>query len=605
MSHQAPIHPQFVVQVESSPVEPRSGWSRAGLCIDAALRLGPRPVALWLAHRVVHALGLPGGRLGRGTAPAGPFLPHRAPPAPDLPPGAAGRALLAASALTCPVDWHGGFAPDIPALSLTLHRGGGARPVWEASRLAALPLLAQAARLDPGGGHLARAEALLAAWCTANPPFQGPNWACGQEAALRAMHLALALALLNADRDPPEGARRLLELCGRRIAATPLYALAQDNNHPVSEAAGAFACALLLGRPTRRHAAALAARVARLVAPDGGFAQVSPGYARLLLDTLSIAEWLRRRHGAPPFPAPLAARAAACAAWLHRVTEPLTGATPRLGLEDGSAFADLSLCGPADARGSTERALRLFAGRGGDAAEDPGCEWLGLPFRPAISSPPRWHASGTTGWLEGAAAAVMRTGPLRFRPGQCDLLHLSLRDGPRAILRDGGTGSYDPPEPWWWDALAGAAAHNAAVFDGADPMPRAGRFLLAGWQRVAAVPDGAVARDRRGNRQERRLHVAGRAWTVQDRLSGPFRHVAFHWRLPPGEWRCTADGAAGPDATLAVSADAPLLITLRGGWESPAYGRIAPAPVLVVEAAAPVALVTTRIVLPRRGSGET
>jgi hypothetical protein len=74
--------------------------------------------------------------------------------------------------------------------------------------------------------------------------------------------------------------------------------------------------ALLLGRDTRKPGTRLAAHVARLVAPDGGFAQVSAGYARLLLDVLSIAEWLRRRHGAPPFPAPLAARAAALAPFL-------------------------------------------------------------------------------------------------------------------------------------------------------------------------------------------------------------------------------------------------------------------------------------------------
>ncbi|MFH4094692.1 weeF, partial [Acinetobacter baumannii] len=79
----------------------------------------------------------------------------------------------------------------------------------------------QAARLDPGGGHLRRAEALLADWMAANPAYRGPNWACGQEAALRTLHLVLALALLGADggRATP-GARALLALHGRRIAAT-------------------------------------------------------------------------------------------------------------------------------------------------------------------------------------------------------------------------------------------------------------------------------------------------------------------------------------------------------------------------------------------------
>jgi hypothetical protein len=594
MSDQAGIRTEADVMVASGSDVP-SGRARLLLAADAAWRLGPRPVGLWLADRLLRRAGVARRLLRDRPVPAGPFLPPVAPPAPALPPGAA-RAVLAAAAAPTARDWHGGLDPAAHALDLPL---ASARPAWEPSRLAALPLLAQAARLDPAGGHLARAEALLVAWCDANPPFRGLAWSCGQEAALRALHIALALALLDADRDPPPGACALLDLCGRRIAATPLYALAQDNNHPVSEAAGAFVVALLLRRDTRRAAARLAACVARLVAPDGGFAQVSAGYARLLLDTLSVAEWLRRRHGAPPFPAPLADRAASLAAWLHRVVDPATGATPPLGLEDGSAFADLSLAGTADARASVERAARLFAGRGADAPADPDCAWLGLP-QPgaALDRPVRWRAAGTMGWRATGAVALLRTGPLRFRPGQSDLLHLSLRDGQTWVIRDGGTGRYDPPEPWWWSALAGAAAHDAPVFDEAEPMPRAGRFLLARWPALRDVPDGAALRDARGNRVTRSIGVAGRVWTVEDRLAGPFRRVAWHWRLCPGPWRVTAHGATGPAATLEIAGDAACDITLTDGWESPAYGVIAPAPVLRVVAAAPVTRMTTTIRLP-------
>ncbi len=572
---------------------PDAAWR---LRADAAWRLGPRPVAWLLAHRADLATGLAARRLGEAALPSGRFLPEAAPPPP---PGVARAPVLAAVAgLAEAPDWHGPFDPAAPALSMDLHRAGGARPVWEASRLAALPLLAQAARLDPAGGHLARAEALLAGWCAANPPFRGVNWACGQEAALRAMHLALALALLDADRAPPPGARALLALCARRIAATPRYALAQDNNHPVSEAAGAFCCALLLWRDARPAAQALAAHVARLVAPDGGFAQVSPGYTRLLLDVLAVAEWLRVRHGAAPFPAPLASRAAAAALWLHRLAEPEGGATPPLGVEDGSAFADLSLAGPADARASVERAARLFAQAGADSPRDPGCAWLGLaaPAR-RLARAARWRSAGTMGWAEGRALALLRTGPLRFRPAQSDLLHLSLRHGTTWVLRDGGTGSYDPPEPWWWPALAGAAGHDAAVFDEAEPMPRAGRFLLARWPRTEALADGAAATDQRGNRQARRIAAGGRGWTIEDTLSGPFRAVALRWRLCPGPWRRTAAGVAGPLAAIEMHADAPLRLALEQGFESPGWGRIAPAPLLVARAAAPVGRIVTHVSL--------
>lgn len=571
------------------------GWRRLLSCAGTAMRLGPRPVGLWVLHRAALATGWPARLLRDQAVPQGAFLPADIPAPPILDPGVTARVIAAARAVDPSPDWHGGREASLPALDVPLR---DIRPVWEASWLAALPLLAQAARLDPGGGHLARAEALLRGWCAANPPFRGANWACGQEAALRALHLALALALLDADRAPPPASRALLALCAGRIDATPMYALAQDNNHPVSEAAGAYACALLLGRPVARHGAALAARVARVVAPDGGFAQVSPGYARLLLDVVSIAEWLRRRHGAPALPAVLAARAAALARWLHNLTDPATGATPPLGLEDGSAFADLGLHGPHDARGSVERALRLFAGAGGDAPQDAGCAWLDVGPAPPAPRPARWQVAGTRGWAAGGGRAVLRTGPLRFRPGQADLLHLSLHAADDWLLRDGGTGSYDPPAAWWWHALAGARAHNAAVFDGREPMPRLGRFLLGGWPRATPLSDGAAMQDRHGHRQARRVSVEGRVWTIEDRFRGRFGHVALHWRLRPAAWQLIESGVASPHARITIAADATPRLTLRQGFESRAYGRIAPVPLLVVEANAPVSTIVTRIHLP-------
>jgi hypothetical protein len=569
----------------------RGGIRRMLWRADAAWRLGPRPLMLLAAHRL----------LARApadiAAPAAPFLPGLV--------GESGldhpAVLRAAAALPARFAWHGPFDAAAPAFGMDLFGPGDVRPVWEASRLAALPLLAQAARRAPASGHAARAGSLLADWCAANPPFRGPNWACGQEAALRALHLALALALLGADFAPPPGARALLSACAARIDATPLYAAAQDNNHAVSEPAGRFVIALLLADApaARRAARVLAARLARLVAPDGGFAQVSPGYHRLLLDVLSLAEWFRARHGAPAFPAPFAARAAAATRWLHAVTDPGTGATPRLGLEDDSCLGDLSLCGPRDARGSLERAARLFCAQSAGRAEDPGCAWLGIPVPPgALVRPARFRASGTRIWREGPVLAVLRTGPLRFRPGQADLLHLTLMQGGQALIRDGGTGAYNPAAPWWWHAIHGACAHNAAVFDDREPMPRAGRFLLAGWPRLEDCEDGAAATDRFGNHQRRQVAVEGRVWTVTDTLRGPFRRAAFHWRLAPGRWELGEDGVVGEALAIRIAADAPFTLRLAAGWESPAYGSVRPAPVLMVRLAAPVGRVVTTLECP-------
>ena len=583
-------------------------------------------------HRLRLRAGLVARALGQPAIPAGPLLPASAPDGPPAPGDAA--ALAAAAEAAVAPGWHGPFAADAPSLALDLFAPGDIRPVWEANRLLALPLLAKAARIAPAAGHLARAQSLLRGWVDANPPFRGPAWACGQEAALRAMHLCLALALLGADRAPPPAMRALLAAHARRIVATRAYAAAQDNNHAVSEPAGLFVIGLVLGDAAmaRRGARGLARAVARLVAADGAFAQASPGYHRLLLDTLVVAEWFRRRHGAAPFAAPFAARARAATLWLARVMDPASGALPRCGAVDDSALADLSLHGPADARGSVGRAAQLFAEEALPPPDHPHQRPAGLwnavfwrwarrtaPTHPTpkTGSPDAagiwwggsegqspsddvlWRSAGWMGWRTPRFHLLLRTGaPLRFRPAQADLLHLDLALDGAPLLIDGGTGAYNPPpgSAWWQAALAGTAGHNTVQFDGEDQMPRVGRFLFACWPRCRGLPDGAALRDARGRHHERRLRVTDGTVVIEDRVAGPFAHLVLRWRLAPaGDWRVTADGAEGPRARLRLSADAPCRIRLAQGWHSPAYGVVEPAPVLELAAAAPVGRLTTMV----------
>jgi hypothetical protein len=515
-------------------------WPRWALTLDAAWRLGPRPVALALWGR-----------------------------------GALARRRLAAR---------------LPGVSLADPMAGeDLRPLWEAHRWAELPALALR-------GEGAAIAPFVAGWLAAHPPFAGPLWLCGQEAALRGLHLILACEI--AGEAPP---RPALEALARRIAANLAYAMAQDNNHPVSEAAGLLACGLWLdeARLAAIGARRLEAAILRLVAEDGGFAQPSPAYHRLLLDVTAVAEWLRARRGGAGLSPAARARLAAATRWLHRLCCPETGALPRIGHQDGSCFADLAGAGPDDARPSLERAARIFCAASAGWPEEPGCAALGLPLPAArLEAEAEWRSAGFLGRAAAGARAVLRTGPLRFRPGHADLLHLDLWDGPLNLLRDAGSFAYNPAERARAAAFASTAFHNTIGFDGEDQMPRLGPFLYARWPATGPLPSGGWIRDHRGRRHAREVFAEGRLWRVEDVVSGPFRAGLLRWRLAPGPWRLAGAGVEGPRARLAVTADGPLAARLVTGEESLAYGQASPLPVLEVAFGPGVSRLATRIALP-------
>jgi hypothetical protein len=80
--------------------------------------------------------------------------------------------------------------------------------------------------------------------------------------------------------------------------------------------------------------------------------------------------------------------------------------------------------------------------------------------------------------------------------------------------------------------------------------------------------------------------------------------LALRWRLCPGDWRRIPDGVETAKARITLAADAPFSLALIRGWESPAYGRVEPAPVLELRAQRPIRRIFTEIALPtRKGAG--
>jgi hypothetical protein len=433
---------------------------------------------------------------------------------------------------------------------------------------------------------------------------------CGQETALRMLHLLAAARHLGQHRTPtPTLVRTIAGHCGR-IRATLPYAAAQANNHAISEAAGLYVGGAWLGavagagdlrarlargweRTGRRR---LVAGVRRLVAPDGSFSQHSVNYHRMVVDLLGAVEEWRAELGRPAFPRAYAERARGAVRWLDGFTDPVSGDAPNFGANDGALVLGSASGAFRDYRAAVDRARSTFPGTPSPA----GSELL-----------PRGGYVRLVEPGPGGSWAMVRIPLYAFRPGDSDPLHVDLWDRGRNLLRDGGTFSYHPESAAIRAELAGPAGHNTAQFDGRDPMPAVGPFLRRSRIRTVdigrLVEEGDEVRwsggyeDDAGCEHVREVSVGPRRWETADRLSGYRHRAVLRWRLHPDAWVLSGKRCSGPLGTIEVDADAPLRrFELVEGRESRRYGELTPLPVLEIEVGPherPVTVVT-RLTLP-------
>ncbi len=435
---------------------------------------------------------------------------------------------------------------------------GDIKLIWELSRMDWVLALAQRVRQGESGAAV-RLNSWIADWCSHNPPYQGPNWKCGQEASMRVMNIACAALLLGQVNDASPGLRELISLHLQRIAPTVQYAMAQDNNHGTSEAAALFmggSWLALLGDEQGDCWAAtgrrlLENRVNRLIGAQGTFSQYSLNYHRLMMDTLSMAECWRRHLDLPVFSQSLCDRALAAANWLHALIDPNTGDGPNVGANDGARLLQLTDSSYRDYRPSVHLAMVLFGGQRAYSAQgtwDHAAQWLGVVLPDAVTTKPGNLQADDGGFAvirQGKAMALLRYPRFRFRPSQADALHLDLWLDGKSLLRDAGSYSYNC-EPQWQTYFGGVTGHNTMQFDDREQMPRLSRFLLGDWLRTEkfeplatsndSVRVGAGYCDGQGARHYRQVQLQDGQLSVRDQVHGFKRRAVLRWRLSPQEW---------------------------------------------------------------------
>ena len=464
--------------------------------------------------------------------------------------------------------------------------------VWELSRFAWAYALVRAWLRDGDARHVELFWTTLEDWMARNPPNRGPNWMCGQEAALRLITVTYAL---QAFRDHPATTddrltlvARLADATARRIRFHFDYARSQQNNHGISEAIGLQTAATfwpdLPGSSAgyRRGMAALAEQCAELIGPEGGFSQHSTNYHRLLLQLLTWSE-IVERSVRDTLPEAVRARAVAATEFLADLLEE-DGTVPRYGADDGASLFPLSGCGYEDFRPAIGAALALFKGERLPAGpwDEAALLLLGpvaASAAPSARAPAAFVDAGVFEFRHPRGMLFFRA-PTRFRtrPSHADQLHVSLRWDGEWLTEDPGTYSYNAPGGW--DGFAGARFHNLVTVDDRDPMRRIGRFLWLPWTTcdVRHQFDGALASHLGfpGFRATRRVLRTTNGFVIVDRLTGLLKQdgvctLRWHGRSRAGLEQLTV-ACSAPSSEDYVTA----LPDGGEGWHSTYYGSKEP-----------------------------
>ena len=399
-----------------------------------------------------------------------------------------------------------------------------------------------------------------------NPVNRGPNWASGQEIALRL--IAMIIAGVVFQDSPASTAEREKILVTSlyhhavRLPKTLIYARAQNNNHLVTEAAGIFTAGVFFNNEQWKATgwSWLETALRQQIDSRGTYIQHSTNYHRLMLQAVL---WVHALASSVKleFSPHIKDRLASAVKWLIAYMDPVSGRAANLGHNDGSLIMPLSSCGYSDYRPVAQAASVAFLNQ---PCLPPGpwqeyCAWLGIVpvSQPGVRDElENLHQPNILRVGSKQTWAILRAEKYTDRPAHADQLHVDLWWDGENIAMDPGTYRYTAPRPWM-NGLAGTRFHNTIEINDQDQMRRAGRFLWLNW--AAASPlasppsdDKCLSAEHNGYRklgvvhQRTICHLSPLSWTITDRIYSASRlpntcKIGLHWLLPNWDWNLEGD----------------------------------------------------------------
>lgn len=435
---------------------------------------------------------------------------------------------------------------------------GDIKNVWEASRFEWVLTLSRAYAVSGNSALLQTLNNWLNDWVNNNPLNTGPNWKCGQEASIRVFNLINASLILKQAEQPSQNLADLIYAHLERINGNILYAMAQDNNHGTSEAAGLFIGGIwlsALGLKKYPKAASysekgrfwLENRVNKLVETDGSFSQHSVTYHRVMLDTLCFTEVWRLKLNTQKFSTQFYQKAKAAKQWLELFTDERSGDAPNLGSNDGALLLNMHSCNYRDFRPTLQLANCLFNGSvsKSSVAINEVLFWFGLNQIISDQQTKQQSISLRSGYTfihSMHSWVTVRWPYFRFRPSHNDVMHFDLWFKGVNVIGDAGTYSYNPSDSEAKFDFKSVHCHNTVSFDGQEQMPKLGRFLLGNWlkadqiSKIKTNTDGSQEwsgsyTDNQGNHHSRSISVLKDVWHITDILSGIFKEAVIGFNI--------------------------------------------------------------------------
>jgi hypothetical protein len=443
------------------------------------------------------------------------------------------------------------------------------KSIWEAARLGWVFPMGRAYVLTGDEKYARACWRYLEHFLQTNPPGWGPNWASAQEVALRIPVLLFAAQVFGDSKSFNAAAQAVLSAAvidhARRIPITLSYAIAQNNNHLLSEALGIYLAGLALpdhpkAKRWKRLGKTLFERgLHRQIASDGRYVQNSHNYHRLMLHLALLYDRAIQLDGDGLSPE-MQRRLEAAVKWLAARVDTCSGFVPNYGHNDGSNILPLGSFDVSDYRPVVQAAALCFLKQAyfPSGPWDELAAWLGLEKSSRDEKgnhrePPPLdiiRPQGNDTW------AMIQVARYHGRPAHADQLHVDIWVAGENLVCDAGTFAYNAPPPWE-NGLASTLVHNTVRVDGYDQMTRLGQFLWVDWAQgrilnEASLPGQRCVAEHDGYRWLGILHRRsllwegeGR-WKVNDELlqvSNPASSHRFdvHWLLCDGLWKWEDD----------------------------------------------------------------